>query len=152
MTAWFAREPVGTTWASRTGAAPVSGVINGTAEVLEIVERDLVLVWQLQSSVEANLALLWQLDASPITSVESSVGFTWNIIVTAGSYVETDLGLFWQQGGSIEQVLSLLWDIKIPLTDMQATFRPIQNDMIVYASANDMSYRTEQNSMVAWNG
>jgi PASTA domain len=82
-------------WTSLT--ATTEGVINGSADVLDSVERDLVVVYQLNGGVESDLSLLWQLDASPITAVESDLSLTWNIVVAAGTSVEVDLELLWQR-------------------------------------------------------
>lgn len=82
-------------WTSLTSTT--EGVINGSADVLESVERDLTLVYQLNSGVVSDLTLLWQLDASPITAVESDLQITWNVITASGSSVEVDLVLIWQR-------------------------------------------------------
>ncbi len=95
--AWFARNPTGNSWASRTGAASTAGVINGSADVSDSVEIDYVLVWQVESSVDADLSLLWQLDASPITSVEASIQLTWQILVDAPTYVDVDFYMLWNR-------------------------------------------------------
>jgi len=93
---WTSRLDSGSlNWTSLTGTG--EGVISGSADVLESVERDLTLVYQLNAGVTSDLSLLWQLDASPITAVESDLSFTWNIVVVAGDSVEVDLQLLWQR-------------------------------------------------------
>lgn len=107
--AWGTRLTGGSlSWASLTGNV---GVINGSADVLDSVERDQLLLWQVHGGVTASLSLLWQVNADPITAVESDLSLTWNVIVAAGPSVERDLELLWQRGGSVTTSLDLLWQV-----------------------------------------
>lgn len=107
--AWAPRLTGGSlSWASLTGNV---GVINGSADVLDSVERDQLLLWQVHGGVTASLSLLWQVNADPITAVESDLSLTWNVIVAAGPSVERDLELLWQRGGSVTTSLDLLWQV-----------------------------------------
>lgn len=109
--AWGPRLTGGSlSWSARE-ASTTEGVINGSAEVLSLVERDLGLFWTVHGGVESNLSLLWQVDASPITAVESDLTVTWNVITEAGTSVERDLVLLWQRGGSVTTSLNLLWQV-----------------------------------------
>ena len=101
-------------WGAREASA-TEGIISGSADVLDSVERDLALTWMVNGGVESDLTLLWQVDASPVTAVESDLQLTWNVIVEAGTSVERDLTLFWQRGGSVTASLSLLWQVANPL-------------------------------------
>lgn len=114
-------------WASLTGTT--EGVINGSADVLESVERDLALFWQVNGGVTADLPLLWQVEADPITAVESDLTLTWQVIVEAGTSVESDLTLLWQRGGSVTTSLYLLWQVSDPLDAAGASTvrRPIKH-------------------------
>lgn len=96
-------------WTSLTDT--FAGVINGSADVLDSVERDLALFYTVNGGVEADLSLLWQVEADPITAVESDLTLTWQVIVEAGTSVEQDLTLLWQRGGSVTTSLNLLWQV-----------------------------------------
>ena len=109
--AWGPRLTGGSlSWSARE-ASESEGIINGSADVLDSVERDLALVWMVNGGVESDLNLLWQVDASPITAVESDLTLTWNVITAAGTSVERDLELLWQRGGSVTTSLYLLWQV-----------------------------------------
>ena len=115
---WASRTSGGSlNWASTSGASYSQGVINGSAEVLESVETDLLLIWQVSAAVTSDLTLLWQVDANPITAVESDLTLTWQVIVEAGTTVEQDLVLLWQRAGSITSNLSLVWQLQAESTD-----------------------------------
>ena len=112
---------MGVRWAPRTSGSsinwtslsdPNEGVINGSADVLDAVEADLLLVWQLSGAVTSDLTLLWQVDADPITAVESDLTLTWNVITAAGTTVERDLVLLWQRAGSLTRDLTLTWQLQ----------------------------------------
>lgn len=118
--AWAPRLTGGSlSWASLTGNV---GVINGSADVLDSVERDQLLLWQVHGGVTASLSLLWQVNADPITAVESDLSLTWNVIVAAGPSVERDLELLWQRGGSVTTSLDLLWQVG-PSLDVAGAMR-----------------------------
>ena len=109
--AWGPRLTAGSlSWSARE-ASESDGIINGSADVLDAVERDLALAWMVNGGVESDLNLLWQVDAEPITAVESDLQLTWNVIVAAGTTVERDLTLLWQRGGSVQASLYLLWQV-----------------------------------------
>ena len=112
---------MGVRWASRTSGSslnwtslsdPNEGVINGSANVLDTVEADLLLVWQLYGAVTSDLTLLWQVEANPITAVESDLSLTWQVIYEASTSVDRDLVLLWQRAGSITANLSLVWQLQ----------------------------------------
>ena len=112
---------MGVRWTSRTSGGslnwtslsdPNEGVINGSADVLDSVESDLLLLWQVNADVTRDLTLLWQVDADPITAVESDLTLTWNVITEAGTSVERDLVLLWQRAGSLTQDLTLTWQLQ----------------------------------------
>jgi hypothetical protein len=108
---WAPRESGGSlNWTSLTGTD--QGVINGSADVLDSVETDLLLIWQQNGSATSDLTLLWQVDANPITAVESDLSLTWNVITEAGTSVERDLVLLWQRAGSVTRNLSLVWQLQ----------------------------------------
>jgi glycerol kinase len=108
---WAPRESGGSlNWASRTSTT--QGVINGSADVFDTVETDLLLIWEVNSAVTSDLTLLWQVDANPITAVESDLSLTWNVITAAGTSVERDLVLLWQREGSVTSNLSLVWQLQ----------------------------------------
>ena len=110
---WTSRLSGGSlNWASTSGASYSQGVINGSAEVLDSVESDLLLIWQLSGAVTSDLTLLWQVDANPITAVESDLTLTWNVITEAGTSVERDLVLLWQRAGSLTRDLTLTWQLQ----------------------------------------
>ena len=107
--AWFSRDTTGThAWASLTAD---EGVINGSAQVAASVETDLALVWQLNGSVDSDLNLLWQVNAGSITTYETDLTLSWNVITAAASYVEADLELLYQVQGTVDVVLQLWWQV-----------------------------------------
>lgn len=107
--AWFSRDTTGThAWASLTAD---EGVINGSAQVAASVETDLALVWQLNGSVDSDLNLLWQVNAGSITTYETDLTLSWNVITAAASYVETDLELLYQVQGTVDVVLQFWWQV-----------------------------------------
>lgn len=109
--AWGPRLTGGSlSWGARE-ASTTEGVINGSAEVLSSVERDLGLFWTVNGGVESDLSLLWQVEVDPVTAVESDLTVTWNVITEAGTSVERDLVLLWQRGGSVTTSLNLLWQV-----------------------------------------
>lgn len=62
---WAPRLTAGSlSWSSLTDLN--AGVINGTAEVQDPVERDLALVWQQEGSVTADLEFVWQVNAGAV--------------------------------------------------------------------------------------
>lgn len=110
---WASRLSGGSlNWASTSGASYNQGVINGSADVLDAVETDLLLIWQINAAVTADLTLLWQVNASPITAVESDLTLTWQVITAAGTSVERDLVLLWRIDGSVTRNLSLVWQLQ----------------------------------------
>jgi hypothetical protein len=108
---WAPRESGGSlNWASLTSTT--EGVINGSADVLDSVETDLLLIWQVSAAVTSDLTLLWQVEADPITAVESDLTLTWQVIYEANTSVEQDLVLLWQRAGSITSNLTLVWQLQ----------------------------------------
>jgi hypothetical protein len=69
---WAPRLTAGSlSWSSLTDLN--TGVINGTAEVQDPVERDLALVWQQEGSVTADLEFVWQVDAGAVEFLNGSL-------------------------------------------------------------------------------
>lgn len=107
--AWFSRDTTGThAWASLTAD---EGIISGSANVAASVETDLVLVWMLNGSVDSDLHLLWQVNAGSITSYETDLTLSWNVIMDASTYVEVDLDLLWQVQGTVDVELEFVWQV-----------------------------------------
>ena len=82
---------MGVRWAPRLTAGSLSwtgladlnaGVINGTAEVKDPVERDLALVWETNGSVTADQELLWQVDAAAVEFLNGSLTISGQTINT----------------------------------------------------------------------